>query len=300
MLVRFVTDAPRIGLRWHLRFAELAMNHMCAVGVSGLDLYVRENDVYRWCGAAAPERQSGNQAAIDVSAFPGSREFILYLPLYNGTEACWIGVEPGARLEPAPPWQDAGPQPVCFYGTSIVHGACAPRTGLSYPAIIGRRCHLPHLNFGFSGNAQSEPELADFLAEPDVGAYVLDPVPNMGLEWVVERIEPFVRRLREAHAQIPIILVESILFRSTPANSLDDGDGDTNRKNEALRRAFENLRSGGDANLHLVPGRDLLGDDFEGTVDGVHPTDAGFLRMAEVIGECVERIVRTAPSMPGT
>ena len=35
--------------------------------------------------------------------------------------------------------------------------------------------------------------------------------------------------------------------------------------------------------LIYVFGEDLLGDDGEGTVDGVHPTDVGFLRMSDVL-----------------
>lgn len=35
--------------------------------------------------------------------------------------------------------------------------------------------------------------------------------------------------------------------------------------------------------LWLVPGDTLLGDDGDTTVDGTHPTDVGFIRMAEAI-----------------
>ena len=44
--------------------------------------------------------------------------------------------------------------------------------------------------------------------------------------------------------------------------------------------------------LSLVPGKDLLGDDGEATVDGVHPTDVGFLRMANIIGPAVETALK--------
>ena len=45
--------------------------------------------------------------------------------------------------------------------------------------------------------------------------------------------------------------------------------------------AVDNLRRAGDAHIHFQDGSGFLGDDFdECTVDGVHPTDLGFLRMA--------------------
>ena len=38
---RFVTDATAIQARWRLRCESLAMSHMAATGVSGVDLYAR-------------------------------------------------------------------------------------------------------------------------------------------------------------------------------------------------------------------------------------------------------------------
>jgi len=40
--VRFATDADTIAARWTLANADLAMPHMPATGVSGLDLYIRD------------------------------------------------------------------------------------------------------------------------------------------------------------------------------------------------------------------------------------------------------------------
>jgi hypothetical protein len=34
-----------------------------------------------------------------------------------------------------------------------------------------------------------------------------------------------------------------------------------------------------------------LGDDGDGTVDGTHPTDLGFLRMSEVIGKALKPVL---------
>src|SRR5262249_11300343 len=43
---RFVTNATTISVRWSVRSDRLAMPHMAATGVSGVDLYVRSDD--RW------------------------------------------------------------------------------------------------------------------------------------------------------------------------------------------------------------------------------------------------------------
>ncbi len=55
-----------------------------------------------------------------------------------------------------------------------------------------------------------ELEMADLMAEIDVAAYVLDALPNMNEDMVKEHVEPFVKRLRAAHKDVPIVLVESL------------------------------------------------------------------------------------------
>jgi lysophospholipase L1-like esterase len=53
--------------------------------------------------------------------------------------------------------------------------------------------------------------------------------------------------------------------------------------NELLRKIYEERVARGDRRISLVPASDLIGHDGEGTVDGVHPNDLGFLRMADAI-----------------
>ena len=59
MMVRFQTDASSIHARWSLLSANLAMPHMPASGVSGLDLYARdERGQWRWAAATLPNQQA--------------------------------------------------------------------------------------------------------------------------------------------------------------------------------------------------------------------------------------------------
>ena len=48
-----------------------------------------------------------------------------------------------------------------------------------------------------------------------------------------------------------------------------------------LRKAYEELKAAGVKKLHYLGGDLLLGDDTEGTTDGSHPNDLGFLRQAD-------------------
>lgn len=292
MHVRFTTDATAIHARWVLTSGNLAMVHMPATGVSGLDLYVKtERGEWRWLAIGRPEKQT-NEVALVTGLPPGKREYLLYLPLYNGVRSVELGVPEEATLSKAGPWGSGTRKPMVFYGTSILHGACASRPGMPHAALLGRRFNFPHINLGFSGSGRMEPAVADLMAELDASVYVLDCLPNMEASEVTERVEPFVRRLRQDHPKTPIVLVED--------RSYADGFLVTSKaqRNEASRRelraAYKRLRKAGIRDLHYLEGARLLGDDGEGTVDSSHPNDLGFMRQADAHARVLGPILRRA------
>ena len=179
LAVRFVTDATTIKAKWKLTSANIAMNHMAATGVSGLDLYVKtESGKWRWLAVGKPSKQENNETLIS-GLIPGKREYILYLPLYNGVESVEIGVPETSHLWKAPPRETGKDKPLVFWGTSITQGGCASRTGMVHTAILGRRLDLPVINLGFSGNGRMEPEVAKLVAELDASVFIMDCLPKM-------------------------------------------------------------------------------------------------------------------------
>lgn len=294
--VRFITEATNLHARWAVTSSNLAMPHMAATGVSGLDLYVKtDKGDWHWLAVGKPNRQT-NDVTLIGNLPPGRREYLLYLPLYNGTRFVELGVPRGGTLAKPGPWGPGSRKPVLFYGTSILHGASASRPGMVHSAILGRRFHFPHLNLGFSGNGKMEPELAGLLAELDPSVYVLDCLPNMTAAEVTARVEPFVQTLRSAHPQTPIVLVED---RNYADAFLIASKRERNESSQAaLRAAFDRLRKSGVKNLHYLKGADLLGDDGEGTVDSSHPNDLGFMRQAEAHARVLGPLVKKAARQP--
>lgn len=289
MLVRFVSYATEIHARWALTSPSLAMPHMPATGVSGLDLYVKTSPgKWHWLGVGIPKAQT-NSVTLATGLPPGKREYLLYLPLYNGTKFVELGVPEKFSLTKAGPWGKGERKPIVFYGTSILQGGCASRPGMADVAILGRRFNWPTMNFGFSGNGKMEIEIADLLAELDPSVYVLDCLPNMTAEQVRERVEPFVLRLRKAHPNTPIVLVED----RTYANSflIPEKQKRQSAARAELTSAYKRLRKSGVKNLVYVKGENLFGEDGEATVDGSHPTDLGFMRQAAVLEKVLKPLL---------
>ena len=99
LLVRFMSVATSIQARWTLTSGRLAMPHMPATGVSGLDLYVKADDGrWRWLGVGQPVEKTNTTTL--VSGLPAGRHvFLLYLPLYNGVSSVELGVPEGGVIE---------------------------------------------------------------------------------------------------------------------------------------------------------------------------------------------------------
>ena len=99
MCMRFVSDSSNIYVRYSLYLERLAMSHMPATGVSGLDLYAGDDiGVDRWVGVVRPEKQQ-IETSIAKNLGPGYRQYTLYLPLFNGLDSLEVGVLKGESFE---------------------------------------------------------------------------------------------------------------------------------------------------------------------------------------------------------
>lgn len=286
MMVRFKTDATALHVHYKLTKSAIAMPHMPATGVSGVDFYARDDSgKWRWVMVSKPATQEVRVEVIKGLA-PGMREYAAYLPLYNGVESLEIGVPKGALVEGLAP----RPKPVVFYGTSITHGACASRPGMVHSAILGRRLDRPVLNLGFSGNGRMDSAVGEFLCKLDAAVYVIDCLPNMGPADVTAKCVPLVKQLRSARPSTPIVLVEDRRFTNdwiTPAKKKFHDEN-----HAALKAAWDSLQKLGVPNLYYIEGDALYGTDTEGATDASHANDLGFMRQADVF----EPVLRKALS----
>ena len=287
MCFRFVSDSPNIYVRYELSRESLSMTHMAATGHSGVDLYAQDGmGIDRWVAVVRPGKQKMDTTLAKDLA-PGSRRYTLYLPLRNGVESLEIGVVRGQSFSALSPRNE---KPIVFYGTSIMHGACASRPGMAFPSILGRRLRRPIINLGFAGNGRMEIEVGSLLVELNPCVFVIDCLPNMNESTVSQRAVPLVKKIRETHEKTPILLVEDRSFTSTrffPARK------QRHQKNRiALKNAFKELQNLGLKNIFYLDGDNLLGQDGEAATDGSHPSDLGMVRYADAYEPALRAILR--------
>lgn len=276
--LRFVSDSPTLHAAWSE--PKTAMGHMAWTGSGGLDLYSRQGNKWVFRGAAIPQKADAENLAT-LQKFPAEKkptEYLLFLPLYSQVDKIEIGIEKGARISPAPDTYK-GQNPIVFYGTSITQGGCASRAGMSHVGIIRRLLDYPVLNLGLSGSGKSEMAVSNVLAEIPASLYVLEPVQNMTVEQIDERMEPFVENLRKKQPDTPILMVES-------PNVWSQAD-----KHEAWKRAYDKLKATGIDDLHYMKGDNMYRSVEDGTVDRTHPTDLGFYDMAKAYEPILREIL---------
>ncbi|MCK5370628.1 MAG: hypothetical protein KAQ62_18825, partial [Cyclobacteriaceae bacterium] len=169
-------------------------------------------------------------------------------------------------------------------------GGCVARPGMAYSNILSRKLDVQFVNLGFSGNGRGEPELAHLINQiQETSFIILDYEANAG-ETIVNTLGPFVNILREKHPDTPILIMSKIRYANATGGS------------SAYKSLMNNLdfqkslvdarKAAGDKNIYFLDGSKVLGDDYdECTVDGVHPTDLGSLRIANGLLSAIKEIL---------
>jgi len=285
----FRTNSKKLLIRAQMK-EKPSMSGMTAVAQGGFDCYAgNDYDHLLFYNTARFELDKTEYEFTLFENEPSMKLIVINFPLYGGIEKVLIGLEEGAVLEAPEPLD---PGRIVIYGTSITQGGCASRPGLSFTNILSRRLKSEFLNFGFSGNAFGEIEIARILAKiENVKMYILDYEANGGTNGKLAlTLEPFIKTIREAHPLVPIAVLSRIKYL------FDDLHEEMGIRRQGIRQfqidTVTKLRNQNDANLHFIDGSALLGDDYsEFTVDGIHPNDLGFMKIADGLECAITRIL---------
>jgi len=288
--IRFWSNAPNIHIKYKVK-GNVSMPHMPATGVSGVDLYSK-NEHGEWLrswGSYNINKESSYKFTIDEKSEAYKkygREYQLFLPLYNEVEVLEIGVSSNSFVKPMPIRNE---KPIVAYGTSICQGACASRPGMAWTSILERKLERPFINLGFSGNGRLEPEIIDLLTEIDAKLYILDCLPNLSPQRdnTHQLVVNAVKQIRVKRPKTPIILTEHIGYANEFTNKVSQVKYQT--LNNAMQSAFEELKSDGYTNIFVLSKNDmnLQPDSY---VDYIHPSDLGMMEYADAYESLIRKI----------
>ncbi len=283
--IRLRCNTSRIALCYTQVSPLQASPNMSLHGHAGIDLYADG----KYVSTHIPSGTGATEMVLCEGLEPRTRDLCIYLPLFSEVKVEAVGVMPGSVFEVPTPF--AISKPVVFYGTSITHGGCADRPGLSYQAMLSRLFNVDFVNLGLNGCGRGEAAVMELLAEIDAACFVLDYSQNQkSVEDLERAYGPSIDILRIYHPGTPILCVTPIYW--TPELPGSERGSQHEKMREVIRHAVSERCSRGDHHLHLLEGYQLLGPDKgDGLVDGLHPNSLGYHWMAEGLVSVFEGIL---------
>lgn len=280
---RFKTNSICVAIRAKLYNKDI-MPIMPMSGAAGFDMYIKKDGKFTFVKGFVPNYT--DNAFQREYTFNGreDKEININFPLYCGIEEVEIGIEKGSYIEFGIPYKNE--KPVVFYGSSITQGGCASRPGNCYVNMVSNLIDTDICNLGLSGNCRGEKKLAEYISKFDMSAFVLDYDHNApSVEHYRNTHYPFYKTIRDTHKNIPIII-------ATRPNRLFDFENMEERE-EIARSTYLKAKANGDTNVYFISGAEFFTDSLADscTVDGVHPGDLGFYKMAEKISKVLEKVL---------
>ena len=274
--IRFCTDSPYVAVSAKYNQV-LRMDHFALTGSAGMDLYA--DNIYVRSFRPSYDLKDKYEGVIDFGN-SRMREITINLPTYSGIDKIYVGLKSGSKIEKASDYKIT--RPVVFYGSSITHGGCCSRPGMTYEAILSRRFGFDYVNLGFSGSARAEDAMCDYISSLDMSLFVYDYDHNSpSLDHLEKTHERFFLRFREKQPDTPVIMM------SRPVFFLMGSEWD---RRDIILKTYCNAVARGDKKVWYIDGTNLMDVAKDnGTVDGCHPTDFGFWNMAKTLGDEIEK-----------
>lgn len=284
--VRFCTDSANLTVKMTLAQAKEDINIPLS-GSAGADIYLGKGKEARFLGYIAPGNHIMEEVSVEKN-FQKEKEMevvTINLPRNDHLLSMEIGIDDDAVIAEAPAYTTA--KPIVFYGSSITEGGCAARVGNAYTSLVCRWLDADYRNYGFSGSARGEQEFAKYITEhKDISAFVYDYDHNApDAEHLKATHEPFFLTIRNKFPDLPV------LFMSRPDT---DGDiKDSTQRRDIIYQTYQNAVERGDKNVRFLDGGTFFGTEgrCECTVDGTHPNELGFMRMAEAVYPVLKEIL---------
>lgn len=291
MAFHFSTNSRNIGANYTL-WANISMPHQAATGTRGLDLYIYDTMKESWVYLSThkPATTVSQMANFGLNLDGSFHDFMIYLPLYDGVKDFSLVVDDNAQVKAGNTAYCDPSKRILIYGTSITQGACASRPGMAGTSLLGRKLKSHVFNFGFSSGGRIELTAAEALSEiKDISVYVIDVVPNASAPLLYSNLYDFVSILLKANPGASFIFVEALDAAYAAYNEENWSREPDNRR---LRLEVDRLRADYPTRkFELVSASEFSDPESEGTVDGIHYTDLGFMLWTRALTPVVRKLL---------
>jgi hypothetical protein len=280
--VHVVSDSDEIKFCWALATGDLSTGITCPTGHYGIDVFWRwpGETEWIWAGAGVPTDPNNNVLHLAMASAL-QREYLIYMPSFRRVAYFEIHT-PTSRFVAAGP--APAELPIVVLGTSIVQGSGSSRPGNNWPARLARRLNRDVVNLGFAGQCNLAEGLGSLVSQIAASEYFIDPFPNMThlddpVKGITNQMGAFIDVLATAWPDRLIWFIEA-------RRAVGGGPHPLNQTTQealtnAARPIFEE-KALTHTNLRWIWAHgDMLGTDD--TVDGSHPHDGGYARMADYI-----------------
>lgn len=272
--LHFVTDSHCVAVRVELgkRFVFSHAPYLCT---AGMDVYVRQQDTWRFAGALIPQDRDADcyEASVVLPEGEKLREVLVNMPMYAQVKSLRLGFDAQSHVLSPRPVRDRSQ--IVFYGSSITQGGCAPRPGNNYPAILSRRLDCDFWNLGFSNGARGEDAIVDYLCSLPMDVLVCDYDHNADtLEELEKTHFRFYERFRVSRPHVPIVFSSAPFAHPSQEFLL---------RRELIMKNVQQARNNGDILVAFVDGMAVFPpqQQEECSVDGIHPNAFGMSCMAD-------------------
>lgn len=277
----FTTDSPEIHIRVQLNKI-ISTRNMPLESLAGLDIFEIRDDREHWLGCYTPKNILCDSIdCIIDNKYCQKKTYEIYLPLFSQIQLIQIGFDKKAMVY-LPEIKRSG-LPIAVYGSSITQGCASSRPSLSFINRISRQINREVLNFGFSGSAHGEEELAKYISGLNLSAIILEYDHNASVETLQNTHYKFYSAIRESQKQIPIIMF------SRCSGGISITIDEEQQRYHIIERTYELAKERGDTSIYLLHGNDFFENKEDCLADDRHPNDIGMKIISEKLLEVLEQ-----------
>jgi HSP20 family molecular chaperone IbpA len=159
------------------------------------NILIGDRPTARFAGLVTPPNYQTLTAEKQFWKSGEIEDITIFLPRNEVIADLEIEIADDAELLPPTPYRYPT---MLYYGSSITEGGCCARLTNAYNAIISNHLNVDYINYGFSGSAKGELEMADLINKIPMSIFVYDYDHNApSAEHLEATHEAFFLRIRE-------------------------------------------------------------------------------------------------------